>query len=108
MEDPQCGDRKAVLYFCGSNAEALNKVAELVKDVGFEGVGVDNIEFARTLEPLALVWMAGLDRFGTEHAFGLLKRYNQFNREYGSELTIDTCETLKPALTAPHLPPITG
>jgi 8-hydroxy-5-deazaflavin:NADPH oxidoreductase len=74
MENPQFGDRKAVLYFCGSNPEALNKVAELVKDVGFEGVGVDNIEFARTLEPLALVWMAGLDRFGTEHAFGLLKR----------------------------------
>jgi predicted dinucleotide-binding enzyme len=74
MENPQFGDRKAVLYFCGSNAEALNKVAELVKDVGFEGVGVDKIEFARTLESLSLVWMAGLDRFGTEHAFGLLKR----------------------------------
>lgn len=74
MANPQFGDRKAVLYFCGNNTDSLNQVAQLVNDVGFEGVGINNIEFARTLEPLALVWMAGLKRFGTEHALSLLTR----------------------------------
>ena len=74
MADPQFGDRKAVLYFCGSNAEALNKVSQLVEEAGFEGVGVNDLKFARALEPLAQIWVAGIKRFGPQHALALLRR----------------------------------
>jgi 8-hydroxy-5-deazaflavin:NADPH oxidoreductase len=74
IANPQFGDSRAVLYFCGSNAEALNKASQLVADAGFEGVAVNDLKFARALEPLAQIWVAGIKRFGTEHALALVKR----------------------------------
>lgn len=72
-ENPQFGMQKAVLYYCGSDKESLKFVGQLVDEVGYDGVGINNLEFARVLEPLALVWMSGIRQFGVDHALGLLK-----------------------------------
>lgn len=73
-DNPQFGTQKAVLYYCGSDKESLKSVGQLVDEIGYDGVGVNNLEFARVIEPLALVWMSGIRQFGVDHALGLLKR----------------------------------
>ena len=74
MANPMFGDKKAVLYFCADDSKALEEVSQLVQDVGFEGVGINELKFARVLEPLAQLWVAGIEQFGADHALALLKR----------------------------------
>ena len=74
MANPMFGDRKAVLYFCADHSKALHEVSKLVQDAGFDGVGINDLKFARVLEPLAQLWVAGIEHFGADHAFALLKR----------------------------------
>jgi predicted dinucleotide-binding enzyme len=74
MANPMFGDRKAVLYFCADHSKALHEVSKLVQDAGFDGVGINELKFARVLEPLAQLWIAGIEHFGADHAFAILKR----------------------------------
>lgn len=74
MANPVFGDRKAALYFCSDDSRALDEVSQLVRDVGFDGVGINELKFARVLEPLAQLWVAGIEHFGPDHALALLKR----------------------------------
>lgn len=66
---------RATNFFCGDDAEGKQVVRQLVEEVGFEAVDVGNLQQARLLEPLMLVWIAASRSVGTRDiAFKLLRR----------------------------------
>lgn len=76
MEDPGFGDRRAVMYLAGDDAEAKACVLELAEELGFEALDLGDLAQSRLLEPLAMVWIRSAYALGLgrEIAFGLLRR----------------------------------
>lgn len=76
MANPRYADgRAAVLMFAGDDAPAKATVAALAADLGFEPQDAGPLRLARTLEPLAVLWIT-LSRSGLTRGFawGLLRR----------------------------------
>jgi NADPH-dependent F420 reductase len=76
MANPGFGTDRPVLFYCGDDATAKQKVRQLVDELGFEAVDAGPMTQARVLEPFALLWIslayqAGL---GREIGFKLLRR----------------------------------
>jgi len=66
---------KPVMLVAGDGAGKLN-VMQLVSDLGFEAIDVGGLEYARLLEPLAMLWihLAVFKGQGQDFAFGLLRK----------------------------------
>jgi len=75
MEKPEVNGLKAMMYFCGNDAQARQTVKQLISDIGFEPVEAGDLKEARLLEPLAMLWIKSAYAFGLgrDFAFGLLK-----------------------------------
>jgi NADPH-dependent F420 reductase len=75
MEKPEVKGYKAMMYFCGNDAEARQTVKKLISDIGFEPIEAGDLTQARLLEPLAMLWIKSAYVFGLgrDFAFGLLK-----------------------------------
>ena len=73
---PGYGDLKPVLFHCSDDDEAKEIVEKLAKDLGFEPVDTGGLGMARSLEPLALMWIRLAIRNGRNPNFtwGMLKR----------------------------------
>jgi predicted dinucleotide-binding enzyme len=75
MADTRFAAGKPALFLCGDEAEARQDVAGLAADLGFEPVDCGPLRMARSLEPMALLWVslarAGL---GRQFAWALLRR----------------------------------
>lgn len=54
---PGYGDLKPVMFFCGDDDDVKAVVEQLAKDLGFEPVDTGGLGMARSLEPLALMWI---------------------------------------------------
>ena len=54
---PGYGDIKPVMFYCSDDDEAKVMVAKLATDIGFEPVDTGGLGMARSLEPLALMWI---------------------------------------------------
>ena len=54
---PGYGDVKPVMFYCSDDDEAKELVAKLAADIGFEPVDTGGLGMARSLEPLALMWI---------------------------------------------------
>ena len=54
---PGYGDVKPVMFYCSDDDEAKEMVAKLAADIGFEPVDTGGLGMARSLEPLALMWI---------------------------------------------------
>lgn len=54
---PGYGDIKPVMFYCSDDDEAKVMVAKLAADIGFEPVDTGGLGMARSLEPLALMWI---------------------------------------------------
>lgn len=54
---PGHGDLRPVMFHCGDDEEAKEQVAALAQDLGFEPVDAGGLGMARSLEPLALLWI---------------------------------------------------
>ena len=69
------GDSKPVMFVAGDGA-GKPKVLQLVSDLGFEAIDVGGLEYARLLEPFAMLWihLALHSRQGLDFAFGLLRK----------------------------------
>lgn len=51
------GDLKPVMFYCSDDEEAKKVVEKLAADLGFEPLDTGGLGMARTLEPLALMWI---------------------------------------------------
>jgi hypothetical protein len=73
--NPEFGGERASMFFCGDDASAKLVVAELGKQLGFDMVDAGPLSQARTLEPMALLWITMAMKYGgsTRSAFRLLR-----------------------------------
>jgi predicted dinucleotide-binding enzyme len=73
---PYFRDLAASMFFCGNDPEAKETVKKLGEDLGFDMVDAGPLSMARTLEPLALLWITLVYKqgFGPQSAFKLLRR----------------------------------
>lgn len=74
MADPDYEGVPADMYVAGDDDEARAVAIELVGALGFNAVDTGGLEMARTLEPLALLWIKLSLAHGREIAFKLLRR----------------------------------
>jgi predicted dinucleotide-binding enzyme len=73
---PGYGDLKPVMFYCSDDDEAKVIVDQLAKDLGFDPVDTGGLGMARSLEPLALLWIrlsVRRDR-NPNFTWGMLKR----------------------------------
>jgi hypothetical protein len=54
---PGYGEVKPVMFYCSDDDEAKEVVEKLARDLGFEPVDTGGLGMARSLEPLALLWI---------------------------------------------------
>jgi 8-hydroxy-5-deazaflavin:NADPH oxidoreductase len=54
---PNAAGLKPVMFYCGDDDAAKERVARLAADIGFEPVDTGGLGMARSLEPLALLWI---------------------------------------------------
>ena len=76
MANPQCGNDRVVMFLAGDDAAARAIVQRLGEDLGFEMVDAGNLQVARLLEPVAMLWihLAYKGGFGRDFAFKLVRR----------------------------------
>lgn len=76
LGDADFGWMRADGFYCGDDEQAKNIVHDLIEDAGLEPVDAGALSMARTLEPLALLWINLLYRQGRprDFAFKLLHR----------------------------------
>lgn len=76
MADPSFDGGTPVLPVCGDDQGAVDLVADLAADLGFEPLHLGGMAAARLSEPFALTWitLAGPRGQGRGIAFGLLRR----------------------------------
>jgi predicted dinucleotide-binding enzyme len=76
MDDPKFGDDRVTMFYCGDDAESKKVAAGLAEDLGFEPVDAGPLSEARSLEPLALLWihLAYVQKLGPGIAFKLMRR----------------------------------
>lgn len=76
MGNPSYAEGKPVMFLCGDDADAKRTVAKLSDDAGFETIDAGDLEIARLLEPLAMLWihLAYRGGLGRDFAFRLMRR----------------------------------
>lgn len=76
MADPGYNGQRATMFYCGDDAGAKKTAAGLADDLGFDPVDAGPLREARTLEPLALLWihLALKQGLGVNIAFRLMRR----------------------------------
>ncbi len=67
---------KPIMYVCGDDDAANQKVCQLAEDLGFESYNWGPLEGARYLEPMAMVWIVPVRGGGRspDFTFALLRR----------------------------------
>ena len=73
---PGYGDAKPVMFYCSDDDDAKEIVEKLAVDLGFEPVDTGGLGMARSLEPLALLWIRLAVRRGRNPNFtwAMMKR----------------------------------
>ena len=76
LANSKYGNDRVVMFLAGDDAAARKIVAKLGEDLGFEMIDAGNLQVARLLEPVALLWihLAFKGGFGRNFAFKLLRR----------------------------------
>ena len=76
MADPGYGGAPTAMFYCGGDAKAKAAAAKLSSDLGFDPIDAGPIENARSLEPLAAlwIWLAYKGGLGRDFAFRVVKR----------------------------------
>ncbi|MGA8663699.1 MAG: NAD(P)-binding domain-containing protein [Thermoplasmata archaeon] len=75
MFRPQLPGGPPTMFYCGNDASAKQKVAEILTSFGWDSIDVGGIEASRFLEPLCLLWVSSAMRLGNWNiAFKVLKK----------------------------------
>ena len=76
MNDPQFGDYRATMFYCGDDPAAKDLVKQLVAVLDFDPADAGPLASARYLEPLAMLYihLAFKQGWGSNCAFKILKR----------------------------------
>lgn len=75
MVNPQFPGGPPDMFFCGNDAGAKAKVAEILKAFGWYFTDIGGIEGARDLEPLCILWVKyAFIHGGLNHAFKMLNK----------------------------------
>jgi predicted dinucleotide-binding enzyme len=76
FDNPRFGSETASMFICGDDAGAKSTVGALAAQLGFEVVDAGPLTAARTLEPMALLWiqLAYQQGMGPNHALRLARR----------------------------------
>ena len=76
MDHPAFNSNVRPVMFVAGDGSGKSKVLQLVSDLGFEAIDVGGLEYARLLEPLAMLWihLAIFKGQGFDFAFGLLRK----------------------------------
>lgn len=76
MLNPQFGDHRAAMFYCGDDAAAKLTVRELIECLGFDPIDAGSLTSSRYLEPLAMLYihLAFRQGFGSNCAFEILRR----------------------------------
>jgi len=75
MVDPDFGGTKPTMFICGNDSAARERVAELLKEFGWEVADMGTATAARAIEPLCMLWcIPGLSGGSWNHAFKLLEK----------------------------------
>jgi len=76
MVNPQFGEHRATMFYCGDDAAAKLMVRRLIEDVGFEAIDAGSLTSSRYLEPLAMLYihLAFRQGFGSNCAFKIMRR----------------------------------
>src|SRR5436190_13434185 len=76
MLNPQFGEHRATMFYCGDDAAAKSAVRQLIEDVGFDPVDAGSLSSSRYLEPLAMLYihLAFRQGLGSNCAFKIMRR----------------------------------
>ena len=68
-------ESKPTMFICGEDQAAKDEVQHILDQFGWESEDMGNIEAARAIEPLAILWcIPGFSKNSWNHAFKLLKK----------------------------------
>jgi predicted dinucleotide-binding enzyme len=74
MVNPEYGGNRPTMFICGNDAAAKITVTELLDQFGWDAEDMGQVEGARAIEPLCMLWcIPGFLRNEWTHAFKLLK-----------------------------------
>jgi len=74
MVDPKFAAGKPTMFICGNDDSAKKTVSEILDQFGWEAADMGQIEAARAIEPLCMLWcIPGFLRNEWTHAFKLLR-----------------------------------
>ncbi len=74
MVDPQLPDGPPSMFICGNETKAKQEVTDLLHEIGWEVEDMGDVESARAIEPLCILWcIPGFQKNQWTHAFKLLK-----------------------------------
>lgn len=76
MADPDYGDHRLAMFYCGDDEEAKQTVASLIDALGFEPIDAGPLKRSAYLEALAMLWItqAMEQGSGRDFGFGVLRR----------------------------------
>jgi predicted dinucleotide-binding enzyme len=75
MVNPDFGGEKPSMFICGNDEEAKSEISGILDRFGFEVEDMGQVEAARAIEPLAILWcIPGFRQNQWTHAFRLLKK----------------------------------
>ncbi len=73
MRNPAYPGGASVMFACGDDAEATERVCGLASDLGFDPVNMGPLSRARELEPFAMVWIRMAMQLGHGRDFAFVK-----------------------------------
>ena len=75
-ENPRYPDGPVTMLYCGADAKAKSRAAQLASDLGFDPVDAGGLSAARWLEDFAMLWihLAIHQKLGVNFAFRLVRR----------------------------------
>lgn len=75
MVNPDFPGGKPTMFICGNSDPAKSQVNEILIQFGWEVEDLGNVEAARAIEPLCILWcIPGMSGKGWNHAFKLLRK----------------------------------